>query len=98
MGSGHTNEIYHVLEDHRGVTWFTTGAGLARRVNGSIEKLDPYARSPHGPTYRIYEDSQGNLWVNKRSGLFRVTATGLEPLVTEWTLSVCTRIWTAIYG
>jgi signal transduction histidine kinase/ligand-binding sensor domain-containing protein len=77
-----TNEIYHVLEDHFGVTWFTTGAGLARRANGSIEKLTPYARSPSGPTYRIYEDSQGNLWVNKRSGMFRATATGLEPLVT----------------
>jgi hypothetical protein len=59
MGSGHTNEIYYVLEDHRGVTWFTTGAGPARRVNGSIEKLDPYARSPHGPTYRIYEVRKG---------------------------------------
>src|ERR1700677_4355693 len=36
----HTNEIYHVLQDHLGVTWFTTGAGLARRAaNGSIEEL-----------------------------------------------------------
>jgi hypothetical protein len=32
-------EVFQVLEDRGGVTWFCTPLGVARRISGSIEKL-----------------------------------------------------------
>jgi signal transduction histidine kinase/ligand-binding sensor domain-containing protein len=74
------NDIFHVLEDSRGVTWIATGFGVARRVGTSVEKLQPWGPN-HGLT-RIYEDSQGNVWVDGDEGLFRATTNGLEPALT----------------
>jgi signal transduction histidine kinase/ligand-binding sensor domain-containing protein len=72
-----TDEVFHVLEDSRGVTWFCTRKGVARRTGGSIEKLPPYGPKGHG-AFRAYEDPQGNVWLATAEGLFRATATGLE--------------------
>jgi signal transduction histidine kinase len=72
-----TGEVFHVLEDSRGVTWFCTPNGVARRTGGSIERLLPYGPKGHGAV-RAYEDPQGNVWLATAEGLFRATATGLE--------------------
>jgi len=69
--------VHHVFEDSHGVTWFATSNGLARRVNGVIEKLPDYGPKAHHAV-RIYEDPSGSVWVAKQEGLFRVTAAGLE--------------------
>jgi signal transduction histidine kinase/ligand-binding sensor domain-containing protein len=74
------NEIFHVYEDGHGVIWFCTSAGVARRVNGSIQKLTPYGRAPMGAAYRVYEDRQGNVWSNTGRGFFRAGANSLEPV------------------
>ncbi|MCU1235765.1 MAG: hypothetical protein JWP63_3732, partial [Candidatus Solibacter sp.] len=73
-------EVFHVLEDSHGVTWFCTSLGVARRIGGSIEKLPPYGPEGHGAT-RAYEDPHGNVWIARAEGLFRATATGLELVV-----------------
>lgn len=70
-------EIFHVLEDSRGVTWFCTGNGVARRVGGSLEKLPPYG-SKKNAAYRVYEDPQKNVWIIGDAGLFRATTAGVE--------------------
>lgn len=70
------DRIFHVLEDSRGVTWFCTEKGVARRINGSIEKLPSYGLG--NGAYRAYEDPRGTVWIAKTEGLFRATATGLE--------------------
>jgi ligand-binding sensor domain-containing protein len=75
-----TDEVFHVLEDSHGVTWFCTSSGIARRTGGSIEKLPPYGQKGHG-AFRAYEDPQGNVWFAMAEGLFRATATGLELVV-----------------
>jgi signal transduction histidine kinase/ligand-binding sensor domain-containing protein len=80
----HSDEIFQVYEDRHGVRWFCTGAGLARLVKsssevGSFQRVAPYGRSL-GAAFRIYEDPQGNLWINKWSGAFRYTAKGMEAL------------------
>ena len=75
-----TDEVFHVLEDSRGVTWFCTSSGIARRTGGSIEKLRPFGPKGHG-AFRAYEDPQGNVWFAMAEGLFRATATGLELVV-----------------
>ncbi len=72
-----TDEVFHVLEDSHGVTWFCTRRGVARRAGGSIERLPPYGPKGHG-AFRAYEDPQGNVWIAGAEGLFRATATGLE--------------------
>jgi ligand-binding sensor domain-containing protein/two-component sensor histidine kinase len=73
------NEIYHVFEDRRGVTWFCTAAGVARREKGLFKKLTPYGGSMR-PAFRVYEDEFGNIWTNTRAGLFRATDSALEPV------------------
>ena len=75
----HSDEIFQVHEDRHGVRWFCTGGGVARLVNGKFETVAPYGRSV-GAAFRIYEDQQGNLWINKWSGAYRYTAKGLERL------------------
>jgi signal transduction histidine kinase/ligand-binding sensor domain-containing protein len=70
-------EVFQVLEDSHGVTWFCTSKGVARRIGKSIEKLRPYSPEGHGAT-RAYEDPQGNVWFLKVDGLYRATASGLE--------------------
>jgi ligand-binding sensor domain-containing protein len=73
------DEFFHVFEDREGTVWFRTAKGLARRINGSTERFQPYGTGGHG-AYRVYEDPQGNLWVLRPTGVFRVSGTGLEPL------------------
>lgn len=71
------NEIFDVLRDTRGNTWYCTALGVAREKDGRIEKLSPYAPNGHAATH-AYEDPQGNVWFGKDEGLFRATAAGLE--------------------
>ena len=69
-----------VFQDRRGSVWFSTSAGLARRINGSIERFQPYGVGSHHDVRGVYEDPQGNLWVLRATGIFRVSGTQLEPL------------------
>ncbi|HET6975302.1 MAG TPA: two-component regulator propeller domain-containing protein [Pyrinomonadaceae bacterium] len=75
------SEIYDVLKDHQGVTWYLTALGVARETNGHIEKLGTYARNGHA-ALRAHEDEKGAIWIGKEEGLFRATSTGLE-LIAE---------------
>jgi streptogramin lyase len=70
-------EIFHVFEDSHSVTWFCTRKGVARRVGGTIEKLQPWG-SRGGEAFRIYEDPRGRIWFAKGEGLFQLTTKGLE--------------------
>jgi signal transduction histidine kinase/ligand-binding sensor domain-containing protein len=73
------HSLFHVFEDREGVVWFCTSAGLARSVNGSIERFQPYGVAGVG-VYRVYEDPQRNLWVLRPTEILRVSGTRLEPL------------------
>jgi signal transduction histidine kinase/ligand-binding sensor domain-containing protein len=72
-----SGDVFHILEDSHGVTWFCTTKGVARRIGGSIEKLSPYDLDGHG-AMRAYEDPQGNIWIYTADGLYRATAGGLQ--------------------
>lgn len=71
------NEIFHVLRDSRGNTWYCTAMGVARETGGRIQKLETYAPLRHAAP-RTYEDMQGTVWIGKDEGLFRATSTGIE--------------------
>jgi ligand-binding sensor domain-containing protein/signal transduction histidine kinase len=73
------NGIFHVFEDHAGVTWFCTAAGVARRVNDSLQRLNPYGVSLKNTSYRVYEDAKFNLWITRQRGVYRVAGGHLEP-------------------
>jgi ligand-binding sensor domain-containing protein/signal transduction histidine kinase len=70
-------EIFDVLRDKHGNTWYCTAMGVARETSGRIEKLGTYARIEHA-AYRAYEDAEGTVWIGKDEGLFRATPAGLE--------------------
>lgn len=72
-------EIFYVMEDSHGSTWYCTAKGVARQTGGQIEKLAAYGAHGHA-AYRAYEDRQGNMWIATEQGLFRATAGGLEPV------------------
>jgi ligand-binding sensor domain-containing protein len=83
LGVG-ANEIFHVLEDRSGIRWYCTTAGIARRVNGYIQRLAPYGRSRMWrAAYRIYQDPQGTVWSTTFKGIFRATADRLEQVVGD---------------
>jgi PAS domain S-box-containing protein len=75
-------QVFHVFQDRSGVLWFCTAKGLARRVNGSIERFQPYGGK--GQSFqRVYEDPQGNLLAYSLDGVFRVAGTKLELLAAK---------------
>src|SRR6185369_8061301 len=71
------SEIFYVLRDRQGNTWYCTALGVARETNGRIEKLGTYARFGHAAV-RAHEDMHGTVWFAKDEGLFRATSAGLE--------------------
>ena len=82
----HADWFFDVCPDRRGAVWFCTNYGLARRVNGSIERFQPYGAGGHAVA-RLYEDLRGNLWVSATAGFFRVSGNRLEP----WAPGIATR-------
>lgn len=74
-------DIFDVLKDRHGNTWYCTGLGVARETNGRIEQLGTYDRSKH-PAYHAVEDADGTIWIGKDNGLFRATPTGLEQVTS----------------
>ena len=70
-------DVFHVVRDRRGVTWYATAHGVARETAGRIERLGTFAPKGHA-AFRIHEAPDGTIWVGKEQGLFRVTAGGLE--------------------
>ena len=71
------NEIFDVLRDRQGNTWYCTGKGVARETNGRIEKLGNYGGIGQS-AFRAHEDAQGTIWIGKEEGVFRATSAGLE--------------------
>jgi signal transduction histidine kinase/ligand-binding sensor domain-containing protein len=78
------DRFYHVFEDRKGAVWFCTSAGLARRVNGSIERFQHYGVGRGHGVFRVYEDPQGDLWAeastsaHSTGGVFRISGNKLE--------------------
>jgi len=75
-------DIFDVLEDSKGVTWFCTKDGVARRVGGTLEKLQPYGPRGH-ETFAVYEDPRGRVWFRRNEGLFQLTAAGLQLVAAD---------------
>jgi ligand-binding sensor domain-containing protein/signal transduction histidine kinase len=62
------NRIQKLLGDREGALWVGTNGGLARWLNGKVERLpvtDPLATAS---VLTIMEDREGNLWVGTETG------------------------------
>ena len=71
------DKVFDVMDDSHGVTWFCTAKGVARRVGGSIEKLEPYGLEGRS-AFQAHEDPQGNVWIRGGTGLYRATGSSEE--------------------
>lgn len=71
------DQVFQVLIDSHGNTWYSTAYGLLRDSAGRLEQVGPYGLSGQATT-QAYEDARGTVWIAKESGLFRVVANGLE--------------------
>jgi signal transduction histidine kinase/ligand-binding sensor domain-containing protein len=68
------NEIYHVVEDHRGNRWFATADGLKRIESGKVRRFIGTDTEPKGKmaAYRIFQDPSGNLLASAGNGVYRL--------------------------
>ena len=78
------DQVFHVFEDHSGAIWYCTATGVARRVNGNLQRLPLYEYSGSFAAYRVYEDSRGSIFINTNVGLFRAVVDHLESLKLDF--------------
>ena len=71
------NELFDVLEDRSGTTWYNTKKGLRRERGSIITPLGP-PEIASVPSERTYEDPDGNLWVSTGIGVYKVAGDRLE--------------------
>ncbi|MBV9679516.1 MAG: hypothetical protein JO185_24480, partial [Acidobacteriaceae bacterium] len=74
LGVG-AQDFMDVIQDRHGTTWICTLGGLAKSEKGGLCKFYFYgqAKRPVG-AHRAYEDHQGNMWIEFRGGLYRISA------------------------
>lgn len=77
------NDVFQVLEDRSGVTWYCTRIGIFRQSGGSIKRFQPDpARGKRGALH-VYQDAAGDVWFLTEVGLFRATADSLENVAPD---------------
>jgi ligand-binding sensor domain-containing protein len=69
-------QIFHAYEDSRGIVWYCTASGVARRVGNRLIKLERWGPG-HG-IYGIYEQPGGPVWFRGAKGVYRAVDNGLE--------------------
>ncbi|MBV9304889.1 MAG: hypothetical protein JOZ45_02040, partial [Acidobacteriaceae bacterium] len=74
LGVG-AQDFMDVIQDRHGTTWICTLGGLVKSEKGDLCKFYFYgqAKRPVG-AHRAYEDHQGNMWIEFRGGLYRISA------------------------
>lgn len=72
------DDLFQILQDRHGVTWYCTKKGIFRESGGAIQHFlpDP-AGDKHGVT-RAYEGASGNIWLRATAGLLRISSDALE--------------------
>jgi signal transduction histidine kinase/ligand-binding sensor domain-containing protein len=72
-----SDEVFDVLQDHTGATWYNTKAGVRHQRGDVITTLTP-REFGMAPSERTYEDRDGNIWVSTGIGVYRVAGDRLE--------------------
>ncbi|MCH7964374.1 MAG: SpoIIE family protein phosphatase [Bacteroidetes bacterium] len=65
------NDVYNILEDSKGIVWFSSPIGLGK-LNPKTEEIKFFTEKDGLPTNligAIQEDNYGNLWISSAAGL-----------------------------
>ena len=79
----HAEDVFHVLQDRSGVTWYCTIKGIFRQSGGSVKRFLPDQAGGRNGALRAYEDAAGNVWFLTAAGLFRASFDSLESVAPE---------------
>jgi ligand-binding sensor domain-containing protein/signal transduction histidine kinase len=79
----HADDVFQVLQDRSGVTWYGTRKGIFRQFGGSVKHFLPDPTRGKNEVLHVYEDVAGNVWFLAEAGLFRASADSLECVAPE---------------
>jgi ligand-binding sensor domain-containing protein/signal transduction histidine kinase len=73
------NTITAIAQDHEGSLWLgTNGGGLNSLRNGRIQAVPAQPQRLPGTIYGMVDDGSGHLWLSSKTGIFRITTSGLD--------------------
>ena len=75
-------DVFHVLQDRSGVTWYCTRNDIFRQSGGFLKRF-PADRAEWKSATRAYEDAAGNVWFLSAAGLLRAYSDSLESVAPE---------------
>ena len=76
-------DVFQVLQDRSGVTWYCTKKGIFRQSGGSVKRFLPDPKGDKNGALQAYEDAAGNVWFLTAAGLFRASSDSLESVAPE---------------
>ena len=77
------DDVFHVLQDRRGVTWYCTKKGIFRQSGDSVKRFLPDPTGDKNGALLAYEDAAGNIWFRTAAGLIRASSDSLESVARE---------------
>ena len=72
------DHVFDIFQDHDGTIWYSTHQGLVRRGRRPWRQLLPVSVAKTPTFRRPYTDSDGNLWVINRTGVYRIDGDVME--------------------
>jgi signal transduction histidine kinase/ligand-binding sensor domain-containing protein len=78
-----TEDLFHVLQDRSGVTWYCTAKGIFRQSGDSLRRFLPDRAEGKNGALRAYEGAAGNVWFLTAAGLLQASSDSLESVAPE---------------
>jgi signal transduction histidine kinase/ligand-binding sensor domain-containing protein len=82
LGIG-ASDLFHVLQDHSGVTWYCTRKGIFRQSGDSLKRFLADPAGDNNGALQAYEDASGSVWFRTAAGLLRASSDSLESVAPE---------------
>ena len=76
-------DLFHVLPDRSGATWYCTKKGIFRQSGDSVKRFLPDPTGDKNGALQAYEDAAANVWFRTAAGLLRVSSDSLESVAPE---------------
>lgn len=67
-----SNEIYGMLQDSRGLLWFSTNQGICHFNGYEFTRPVDTSTTASGSTFHIVEDAQGRIWYMHLNGTLSI--------------------------
>jgi len=79
----HADDVFQVLQDRNGATWYCTRKGIFRQSGDSMKRFLPDPAGGKNGALHVYEDAAGNVWFLTEVGLFRASSDSLESVAPD---------------